>query len=335
MNIYDIAKLAGVSIATVSRVVNDSPRVSEKTKEKVLKIMAENNYTPNVFARGLGLGSMKSVGIVCPDVADPYMAKAVSYLEKNLRGYGYDCILYCSGYEEEDKQQTIQLILKKRIDALILVGSNYVDEEEDKMAYVRNVADQLPIFIINGYTERGNIYCVLTDDFQAVYDVTEELILEGKRQILFLTTADSYSAGRKQAGYEAALRDHGLEVRPSLILKSEKSIHKSLNITRDLLLRQRHLEFDSVIATEDMLAVGALKYAKARGLRVPSEINVIGYNNSELAGSCEPELTSVDSRVEILCKTAIDSLMSVLNGKTIRQKQMVKSYLVKRSSTDF
>lgn len=85
MNIYDIAKIAGVSIATVSRVVNDSPKVSEKAKEKVRKVMEENNYTPNVFARGLGLGSMKTLGIICPDVADIYMAKAVSYLEKNLQ----------------------------------------------------------------------------------------------------------------------------------------------------------------------------------------------------------------------------------------------------------
>ena len=118
MNIYDIAKLAGVSIATVSRVVNDSPKVSAKTGEKVRRIMEENNYTPNVFARGLGLNSIKTVGIVCPDVADTYMAKAVSYLEKNLRGYGYDCVLYCSSYEEEDKQQAVELIFKNRIDPL-------------------------------------------------------------------------------------------------------------------------------------------------------------------------------------------------------------------------
>ena len=104
MNIYDIAKLAGVSIATVSRVVNDSPKVSEKTKAKVRAVMEENNYTPNVFARGLGLNSMKTVGIVCPDVSDTYMAGCVAYLEKRLRSYGYDCILYCSGYEHEDKE---------------------------------------------------------------------------------------------------------------------------------------------------------------------------------------------------------------------------------------
>ena len=125
MNIYDIAKLANVSIATVSRVVNNSPKVSLKTKEKVLAVMKENEYTPNAFARGLGLGSMKTVGIICPNIDDIYMAKAVSYLEQNLHAHGYDCILGCSGHTREAKENYVKLLLSKRIDALVMVGSTY------------------------------------------------------------------------------------------------------------------------------------------------------------------------------------------------------------------
>lgn len=131
VNIYDIAELAGVSIATVSRVVNNSPLVSEKTKNRVLAVMEEYNYTPNVFARGLGLDSMKTIGIVCPNVADSYMARAVAYLERRLRGYGYDCILYCSGYGQADKEQAVELVIKKRIDALVIVGSTYAGRGEE------------------------------------------------------------------------------------------------------------------------------------------------------------------------------------------------------------
>ena len=123
MNIYDIAKLSGVSIATVSRVVNGSPRVSEKTKQKVLAVMEEAEYTPNVFARGLGLNSMKTIGILCPDISDQYMAEAVSHLEKRLHEYGYDCILSCSGSAQEAREHHTKLLLSKRIDTLILVGS--------------------------------------------------------------------------------------------------------------------------------------------------------------------------------------------------------------------
>lgn len=331
MNIYDIAKLAGVSIATVSRVVNDSPKVSEKAKEKVRKVMEENNYTPNVFARGLGLGSMKAVGIICPDVADTYMARAVSYLEKNLQGYGYDCILYCSGYDAEDKQQAVERILKKQIDALLLVGSDYADESADYYACIKEVSGQLPVVLINGYLEEEHIYCVLADDFQAVYDVTDELLFAGKERILFLTDSDSYSARRKLEGYRAAFKEHGVEINEKWILQTEQGIYA----TRDMLLRQRNLHFDGVIAVNDSLAVGALKYMHARDIKVPGEINVVGYNNSELSISCEPELTSVDTRPEVLCKTAIDSVMALLSGKSMKQKQMVKCHLVKRSTTDF
>ena len=331
MNIYDIAKLAGVSIATVSRVVNDSPKVSEKTKEKVRRIMEENDYTPNAFARGLGLGSMKTLGIICPDVADAYMARAVSYLERNLQGYGYDCILYCSGYDEEDKQQAIERILKKQIDALILVGSDYADDTPEYCDCLNSIAGRFPVFLLNGYLEGENIYCILADDYHAVYDVTEELILGGKREILFLAHSSSYSARHKLEGYKAALREHGIALNDRLILYSENSIYA----TRDMLLRQRNLHFDSIIADEDSLAVGAVKYARARGIRIPGEANVIGYNNSELSISCEPELTSIDNRVEVLCQTAIDLIMTLLGGKEIKPKHMVKCHLIKRSTTDF
>lgn len=330
MNIYEIAKLAGVSIATVSRVVNDSPKVSEKTKERVLQIMEENHYTPNVFARGLSMNSMRTVGLVCPDVSDAYMANAIAYLEKNLRGYGYDCILYCSGYDDEDKRQAVELILKKHIDALVLVGSNYAGTSEE-VSYIKEVAAQIPVFMINGYIEAENIYCTLADDYQAVYDATEELIFAGKKRILFLSNSHSYSAMKKLQGYEDALRANHVPVLEELKLYTENSIHS----TRDMLLLQRNLDFDSVIATEDGLAIGVLKYAKARGIDVPGEISVVGYNNSELSISCEPELTTVDARGEILCKTAIDSMMTLLGGEKIRQKHMVKCHLVKRCTTDF
>lgn len=331
MNIYDIAKLADVSIATVSRVVNDSPKVSEKTKEKVLRIMEDNNYTPNAFARGLGLGSMRTLGIVCPDVADIYMAKAVSYLEKNLQDYGYDCILYCSGYEDEDKQQAVERILKKQIDALIMVGSDYTYDPPARNSYLRSVAEKLPVFLINGCIDGDNIYSVTADDFQAVRDVTEELLFAGRKDILFLSNSRSYSAMRKLMGYESALKEHDIPIRKDMILYPDNAVYA----TRNMLLRQRELSFDSVIAATDELAVGALKYIHARGLRVPDEISVIGCNNSELSICCEPELTSIDTRVEILCKTTIDSVMALLGGSAVKQQQIVKCHLIRRSTTNF
>ena len=105
MTIYDISEKAGVSIATVSRVLNGSNNVSEKTKQKVLRIMEEYGYTPNAFARGLGLNTMKTIGIMCADSSDLYLAKAIYYIERELRLNGYDCILSCTGYDLVNKHQ--------------------------------------------------------------------------------------------------------------------------------------------------------------------------------------------------------------------------------------
>ena len=333
MNIYDIAELAGVSIATVSRVVNDSPMVSEKTKQRVRKVMEENNYTPNVFARGVGLDSMKTVGLMCPNVADAYMARAVAYLEQNLKEYGYDCILYCSGYDDEERRVAVNSILQKRIDALVLIGSSYAEDDEDseKVEYIREAAKQVPVFMMNGCIRGENIYCALCNDFQAAHMAVTELIQTGKEDILFLSDSHSYSANQKLKGYQQALRDAGMPVNEKLCVYAENRIDR----VRDLLLSRNDLMFDAVFATEDGLAIGALKYAKKRNLSVPRDISIIGYNNSELSVCCDPELSTVDSRGERLCKIIIESMMLRLKNREIRSKVYANGVLVRRETTDF
>ena len=334
MNIYDIAKLAGVSIATVSRVVNGSPRVSEKTRQKVLSVMEENNYTPNVFARGLGLDSMQIIGIICPDVADAYMARAVSFLERRLKEYGYDCILYCSGHEQQKKEEAVDLIMKKRIDALILVGSTYTgygDDDSSSVEYIRRAAEKVPVFLINGKISGENIYSVYNRDEEAVYDAVSRLIRSGRKRILFLTDSRSYSVSQKMEGYERALRENGLPVLGELKLLTENRIHQ----VRDILLARRTLEYDSVLATDDALAVGAVKCANAKGLKIPEELSVIGYNNSEYSVCCEPELTTIDNTSEKLCNITIDNIMKLLKGADVPAEVPVECMLVKRCTTDF
>lgn len=335
MNIYDIAELAGVSIATVSRVVNDSPRVSEKTKQKVRAIMEENGYTPNVFARGLGLDSMKTIGILCPDVSDAYMATAVAHLESQMHEHGYDCILCCSGFEQSIKEKYVSLLLAKRIDALIMVGSTYAGAEGEigKAQYVLDAAKQIPVFLINGYLDGENVYCAYGDDYQATFDVTSQMIDTGRRRILFLCDSHSYSASRKLAGYESALKSHGLPVLGDLKLFVKNQIHT----VRDILLERRDLKFDSVIATDDGLAVGAIKYANSKLLKIPEDLCITGFNNSAMSTCCEPELSSVDNRVAELCNITINNMIKVLQEKDfpIDQNYKIPCRLVKRCTTDF
>ncbi len=333
MNIYDIARLSGVSIATVSRVVNGSDKVSDKTRQKVLSIIEQEGYTPNVFAQGLGLHTMHTIGILVPNIADPYMSFAVSCLENQLQSYGYDCILSCSGFELRSKESHVQMLLSKHIDALILVGSTYSGHGKSnrETEYIRAAAQQVPVFIVNGVVQGTNIYSSVSCDRQAVCSVVSVLLRRGCRHILFLTDSKSYSATEKRAGYEQAYREASLSIPRSLIRYVPDDIH---GVRRDL--AEHSLSFDAVIATDDTMAVGAIKYAKALGLQIPTQLSVIGYNNSPLAVSCEPELTSIDNRARQLCQDTVDHLIAVLGGDTnVPHMLSVPCQLVQRATTRF
>ena len=335
MNIYDIAKLADVSIATVSRVVNNSPKVSAKTKEKVLAIMKENEYTPNAFARGLGLGTMKTVGIICPDISDIYMAKAVSYLESNLHDHGYDCILGCSGFKQKEKESYVKLLLSKKIDTLILVGSTYAGSgrDESDTDYIREAAEQASVFMINAKVAGDNIYCTYADDFQATYEVTKAYLRRGKEKILFMYDSESFSARQKLAGYEAALQDAGYPVLGNLKFKTKNDIEYTKNM---LLEYNKVLDFDSVLATDDGIAVGAVKYAKIKGLSIPDELSITGYNNSILALCSDPELTSVDSKLGVMCRKTVERMIELLeNEAQIEKNVCVPCEIVRRCTKDY
>lgn len=332
MNIYDIASLAGVSIATVSRVLNGSEKVSEKTRARVMAVIEKEQYTPNLFARGLDQGTIHSVGIVVPDISDLYMSDCVSVLEKGLEKKGYSCILACSGYDRKSKAAYVQMLLDKMVDALILVGSTYAGNGSDpeETEYIRTAAEKIPVFIVNGIVEGQNIYCNICNDRQAVYEASSLLISHGRKNILFLTNSGSYSALQKLQGYKEALTRNRIPVKDEMILHPGDRIHA----VRDYLLNTPLPVFDAVICAEDFLAIGAVKYAHARGIRIPEDLEIIGYNNSSLAISCEPELTSINSRVEKLCTNTVDFLVRRLETEEpVPQAADFSGILTLRQST--
>ena len=333
MNIYDVSQKAGVSIATVSRVINGNPNVSEKTKQKVLSVMKEIGYTPNVFARGLGLNTMQTIGIMCSDSSDTFLANAVYFLEQNLRKNGYDSFLCCTGYELTNKQKYLKLLLSKRVDAIIMVGSSFLEPARKDNAYIMEAAQEVPIMLINGYLNHPNIYCTLCDDYQAVYDSTTKLISNGHKKIMYLYNSKSYSGMQKLGGYKDAIISNGLSLNEELMQACPNNIPATKSHL--LSLSENGIKFDAVLAAEDKLAIGALKFAKAVNLSVPDEFSIVGYNNSILATCCEPELTSIDNHVETLSITTITTLMRVLAGNDVPNKTTISNDLVTRYTTTF
>jgi LacI family transcriptional regulator/LacI family asc operon transcriptional repressor len=333
MNIYDVSLKAGVSIATVSRVINGNPNVSDKTKQKVLDVMKDIGYTPNVFARGLGLNTMQTIGIICSDSSDIFLANAVYYLEQNLRKNGYDSFLCCTGYELHTKQKYLKLLLSKRVDAIIMVGSGFLESSKKDNSYIIDAAKEVPVMLINGYLNHPRIYCTLCDDHQAVYDSVSKLITQGRERILYLYNTKSYSGLQKLTGYKAALTAHELPLDENLMQMCPNNLQDTHKLLQSL--ANEGLTYDAVVAAEDLLAIGAIKFIKEIGRSIPNDISIIGYNNSLLSTCCDPELSSIDNHVETLCISTISTLMRILSGNDVPNKTTISNDLIVRATTNF
>ncbi len=332
LNIYDIAKLSNVSIATVSRVINGSPSVRPNTRDKVLAVMKEQGYSPNIFAQGLGSGRKRLIGLLCPEISYMYMAKAVSTLEFYLRKNDYQPLLVGSTFQQEEKEKTLDLLLKKKVDAVILLGSDYADSGKAsyKTNYIEETAKEVPVFLINGILPYENVFSTDCGDLDICYHVTCEMIQSGRRHILFLSNSDCYSSKEKREGYVRALKKHNIAVDGNLML----FIENDFQCENTLLMRQ-DLHFDAVFAATDLLAVGALKYAKKVGKSIPEDLVVVGYNDSFVAKCCEPELSSVNSKVEELCFQTVEKLVRHLNGEKIPKTTVIEAEFVRRCTSDF
>jgi len=332
--IYDISQKAGVSIATVSRVLNGSSNVKPATREKVMQVIKEFDYTPNAFARGMGLGSLRTVGILCADSSDSFLAKAVYYLERELHAHGYESLLCCTGYDLEDRRNYVNLILSKKVDSLILVGSNFVSVTDTDNTYIRDAATQVPVMLLNASYNCPNVYSTLCNDQESMYEATSCMLRSGIRDILYLYDSNSYSSVKKMAGYREAMSENQIPDFEHLI-RYYGGKSDDFRAIADCIERaaEEGLTFHGVIGSDDSLAVGAMKYATRKGLCVPKDLAVIGYNNSVLACCTSQEITSVDNRLETLTHQLVQTLLGVLSGLEMPAQSLFSGQLIKRDTT--
>lgn len=336
MTIYDISQKAGVSIATVSRVLNGSENVKPSTQKKVMDVIEKYDYTPNAFARGMGLRSLKTIGILCADSSDLFLAKAIYYIEQELQANGYESLLCCTGYNLDSRKNYLNLILSKKVDSIVLVGSNFVGPNETENQYINEAAEQVPIMLLNAFYDYPNVYNTLCDDYTTMHEATTSMIESGIADILYLYDSKSYSGIKKLKGFQAAMEASGRAVNPEYIHYYDGEIEQFDKIA-DFVeqIADSGVSFHGIIAADDSLAVGGIKYAQRRGIRVPEELSVIGYNNSILTTCCTPELTSVDNRLATLTHQLVQTLLQVLNNNEVPKKALFSGKLIKRGTTLF
>lgn len=327
MNIYDIAQEAGVSISTVSRVLNNKKNVSPKTVEKVRDVMKKNNYTPNSNARALVMNSTQTIGIITVDIRGNHYANVAHAVLGVFNKFGYNCLFCNAGRTPEEQQYYIELLLQNKLDGILFVGSVFESSTIERL--VKERLSNVPIVMVNGYIDAPNIYSVSCKEDEGIADAVEHLCLNGNKKIAFVKSdRPKRSDTIKEDAYLGVINRYGLK---PLIYQTEDKITEAVPVTEQIL--DEHPDLDAVMYSTDTMAAGGLKTITSRGLNVPNDVEVIGFNNSDICEILTPTLTSVDNQAEQLGTQAARILYDVMEGRKTSKKLVLIPEVIYRGST--
>ena len=329
MTIYDIAKLAGVSASSVSRVVNQKPGVNPETRQKILKIMEKNNYSPNAIARGLVSQSSKTIGILVADIRNIHHTDGAYYIEKELIGLGYCCIILNTGDRDEDKVHAIDILNRRRVEGVVMMGSIFQCDAV-KEAISQQMSD-VPVAIVNGWLDLPNVYGILSDEQGGVASCVKYLMAKGRRKIAFICNKPYNPSNRlKESGYLQSARD--LSITPAeWSYRTENTLEGGYEATLQVL--KEHPDVDGIVYAVDLLAAGGLQALHAQKVPVPDQVAIIGINNSTYAQICSPSLTSLDNKRMEASVMAARFVIDHISGKKNPNRMMLLPDLVVRQST--
>ena len=308
--IYEVSKLAGVSLATVSRVINDSGKVTAKTREKVEAAIAELGYRPNSMAQSLASRRSNSVGILIPELHGPFFGVMLSSVEKELRDAGKRVIITAGHSDEKKERDCIEFLLGSSCDALILhvysVSHDYLTELNQ---------GPVPIIILNNYVPDIAENCIYLDNEHGGYLATKALLDHGHRDIAYISgprwKADSF---KRLAGHKKALQEYGLVFNEKLI--AEGDFEEASGRVAMTQLVSLGIPFTGVVCANDEMAAGAMDTARKQQLNVPNDISIIGYDNVNFTHYLHPKLSSIGCRIREMGQMAARCVLKNAYGQT-------------------
>ncbi len=329
VTIEDIACLANVSKATVSRVLNDRKGVGEETRQKVKKIIDEFEYNPNLLARGISTSKTKTIGIIIPDITNPFFPALVKSIEVELSAQGYTIILCNTDADIMREKRAISSCISKRVDGIIFASSQ-IDSSEVKFMLKRY---NMPCV----YVDRGSIdpdadAWVFVDNEYAAFLATNFLIQNGNRRVAYISGPPGISTSKERlSGYLAALRQNGIELDPNLIYTGDYTIRSGERAVEELLEKD---SFSALFAANDVMAIGAMKALKKHGLSIPDDVEVIGFDNISICELTEPPLTTIEQPLTEIGRLVARLILDILAGKPVQDySPRMQSRLILREST--
>lgn len=317
VTIMDIARLAGVSKATVSMVLNDKDEnISPETREKIKSIAKELNYIPNSIARSLSTRKSKTIGIILPDIINPFFSEMARAIEDAANGYGYNVIFCNSDNEVKKEEKYIKLLISKLVDGVIFMAGGKSTESIEILNH-NNIPYVLVDRYIEGYKDCHGVFC---SNKNGVIKGVEYLYSIGKRRIAFIKGPDElYISGRRLKGYREAMIERNI-YDESLIFQGDFTIKGGMKATEELIKSGK--EFDAVMYSNDVMAFGGIKVLYRNGIRVPEDISIMGFDNIQISEFIEPELTTIAQPIYDMGREACGLLVNVIEGNKIDNKMV-------------
>jgi len=288
VTIKEVARIAGVSIKTVSNVVNDWPYVSEETRQKVLDVIREVGYRPNYSARSLVTGKTKTIGVIIPDISNPFFGMAIRGCEDLLFQKEYSLVL-CNTNEDINRERfNLELLMSRGVDALIVWGARNECTKIEEYT-----GDQIPLVTVDlpGCPLSGNHTGVTVNSQEGAFEAVRHLIDLGCRRIGHLEGPDiRMTAQRRVNGYRQALESAGIPYDPNLLVSDAPSIRGGFRAAMEILTSRKP---DAIFCYNDLMAVGALVAAREKKINVPQDLMVCGFDDITMASMTEPPLTTI------------------------------------------
>ncbi|MBE2224915.1 MAG: LacI family DNA-binding transcriptional regulator [Anaerolineae bacterium] len=324
VTIQDIARKANVSKSTVSRVLNDTTPVAPEKETAVLAAIAELNYQPNIFARGLAGGQSLSIGALTQNIGSAFYDTIMRGIISGLKGSGYSPIFTDGRWELEEQQNSLQTLLERRVDGLIVVGGTLSG------AALSKINEQVPVIVVARELEELQERCLFVDNQQAAYDATRFLIEAGHKQIAHITgEAAHQDTHRRKAGFVQAHADAGIELNPDLIV--EGTFRRQSGILAVETLFTRGNSFSAIFAANDQMAFGARLALFRRGIRVPEDISLIGFDDQPDSAYMTPPLTTVRQPADLLGETAAAYMLQLIKKKPFTPPPFTTDLIIRES----
>ncbi len=332
ITIHDIAKILNIDSSTVSRALNNSPRVTEKTKNRILAKASELGYQRNDLASNLRKNKTNTLGVIVPRISRHFFSSAIAGIEETAYKLGYNVIICQSLEQLEREQKSINTLLANRVDG-VLVSISMETENYDHFDGLRQ--RRIPFVFFDRHCNIPETSSVLINDFKAGFDATEHLILQGCETIVHFSGPLHLEIYKNRyEGYKAALLKHQLAFNADLVFSSKLMEQDGVdNVSKMLALPDK---IDGIFSANDVAAISAMQQLKKNGIKVPNDIAVVGFSNETISAIIEPSLTTINQSGFEIGKTATELLISQIasgSKNIVNERIVIKARLIERDSS--